>query len=215
MAKKNPNPGEDARGADTRAALLAAGRSVFSRKGFDGASVRDITREAGANLGAITYHFGSKRGLYEAVLTQGLTPLADMVAQAAVAPGPPVERLEGVVEVFVEYLGVNQDLPGLILQEVAAGKHPPEVVLAILRRNATNIAAIARAGWEDGTIRETHPVFCALSVISQPIFMTVMAPLLEEVGGLDLSDAATRRMATEHMQAFIKNGLSVRQEASE
>jgi len=55
-------------GAATRAALMVAARTVFARNGFDGASVRMITAEADVNLGAVTYHFGSKRGLYEAVL---------------------------------------------------------------------------------------------------------------------------------------------------
>ena len=53
---------------DTPAALIHAARPIFATHGFDGASVRAITTAAGANLGAITYHFGSKRDLYLACL---------------------------------------------------------------------------------------------------------------------------------------------------
>ena len=56
------------RGEQTRAALTDAGRSLFAKRGYDGASVRDITRLAGTNLGSVTFHFGSKRALYGAVL---------------------------------------------------------------------------------------------------------------------------------------------------
>ena len=70
-------------GAATRTELIAAGRKLFGRRGFDGASIRAITKEAGANLGAVTYHFGSKHGLYSAVLEEGLRPMAARV-QAAV-----------------------------------------------------------------------------------------------------------------------------------
>ena len=201
------------RGGETREALLRAGRRVFARRGFDGASVRDITRQAGANLGAITYHFGSKRGLYEEVLRAGLTPMVERVAAVAAGPGSALERLEEVVDVFFEHLGANADLPRLLLQEVAAGKQPPAAVLAILQRNAAAVVRIVRDGWEEGTIRRGHPVLTALSVVSQPMYMTIMGPLLKDVVGLDLSDPETRRAAAEHVKAFVAGGLGAREEA--
>jgi AcrR family transcriptional regulator len=188
---------------------------VFATRGFDGASVRDITRDAGASLGAITYHFGSKRALYEAVLASGLTPVVDRVEQVAHGPGTPIERLAAVVDVFFEFMGANPDLPRFLLQEVAAGKRPPEAVVAILQRNAGYLTGIVAEGFEDGSLRQGHRLFTALSVIAQPIYMTVIAPLLREVAGIDLSDPATRRAAAEHVKRFVRNGLAVREEASE
>ena len=114
-----------ARGRDTRAGLLEAARSVFARNGFDGASIRAITAEAGANLGAVTYHFGSKRKLYAEVLRHGLTPLVDRVGEAAAGKGAPLERLTRVVEVFFDHLATHADVPRLLLQEVSAGRKPP------------------------------------------------------------------------------------------
>lgn len=55
------------RGADTRQRLVDAALDVFGRHGFEGASTRQIAREAGANLAAIVYHFGGKEGLQVAV----------------------------------------------------------------------------------------------------------------------------------------------------
>ncbi|HUP51685.1 MAG TPA: helix-turn-helix domain-containing protein, partial [Longimicrobiales bacterium] len=81
------------RGDATRADLLAAARRLFAQRGFDGTSVRAITREAGANLGAVTYHFGSKRALYAAVLEQGLRPIAQRVRAAAASEGTAMERM--------------------------------------------------------------------------------------------------------------------------
>lgn len=51
------------RDAGTRAALLDAAEELFSRHGFNAVSVREIVRAAGANLGSIPYHFGSKENL--------------------------------------------------------------------------------------------------------------------------------------------------------
>lgn len=60
----------------TRADLVEAAIEAFAAKGFEGASVREIARAAGANLAAISYHFGGKEGLYREVLKQSVTVFA-------------------------------------------------------------------------------------------------------------------------------------------
>jgi len=52
----------------TRERLLEAAGEVFAQRGFREATVREIVGRAGANLNAVNYHFGDKRGLYEAVI---------------------------------------------------------------------------------------------------------------------------------------------------
>lgn len=207
-------PRSTGRGEETRQALLTAARRTFAQRGFDGASVRHITREAGANLGAVTYHFGSKRGLYAAVLVEGLTPLVDRVGQTASSPGTALERLDAVVDVYFAHVGANPDIPRLMMQEVAAGKKPPPELVALVRRNAGYVAAILGDGAADGTLRAAHPLLGAISIVSQPVFLNIMSPLLREVGGVDLSDASTRAMVVRHVKTFIREGLSCSREAS-
>ena len=53
-------------------ALINAAEKLFIEKGHHSVSLRDITREAKANLAAVNYHFGSKDGLIQAVLKRRL-----------------------------------------------------------------------------------------------------------------------------------------------
>lgn len=48
--------------------MIAAAGEVFSLRGFEGATVREIVQRAGANLAAINYHFGDKASLYREAL---------------------------------------------------------------------------------------------------------------------------------------------------
>ena len=200
-------------GAATRADLIAAGRRLFGRRGFDGASIRAITKAAGANLGAVTYHFGSKRGLYAAVLEEGLRPMAARVNAAATSGGTALERMLRIVEAYSQHFETHPDLPHLLLQEVAAGKQPPGVVLEILRGVRETIAGLQIEGESDGSVRPGHPALTAVSVVSQPIFLTLVAPLLRSVGPVDLSRPEARRMALEHTLAFVRAGLEPRGES--
>jgi len=60
--------------ANTQERLLDAAEAVFAREGYRAASLRSITARAAVNLAAVNYHFGSKRGLLEAVFARRLQP---------------------------------------------------------------------------------------------------------------------------------------------
>jgi TetR/AcrR family transcriptional regulator, regulator of cefoperazone and chloramphenicol sensitivity len=59
----------NARGEETRNRLLTVATDLFSEKGFAAVSTRDIATAAETTLPSIPHHFGSKEGLYRAVLT--------------------------------------------------------------------------------------------------------------------------------------------------
>ena len=87
--------------------LVEAAEKLFAEKGFEAVSVRDITKEAGANVAAVNYHFGSRDGLVLAVMSRYLTP----VNQERLAELEKVERnsggqpaIEDVLEAYVRPL---------------------------------------------------------------------------------------------------------------
>ncbi|MDX1493600.1 MAG: TetR/AcrR family transcriptional regulator, partial [Longimicrobiales bacterium] len=182
----NDTQTSQAQGQATRVDLIEAGRKLFATRGFDGTSVRALTTEAGANLGAVTYHFGSKRGLYTAVLEEGVRPLAARVKAAAEGSGTARQRMTRVVEAYFEHFVEQPELPYLLLQEVAAGKEPPAVIREIIQSVKKTLASLQQEGVADGSVRPGHPVLTALSVVSQPVYLTLVAPLLRAVAGIDL-----------------------------
>jgi AcrR family transcriptional regulator len=202
----HPQPGA------TRAALLASARRLFARRGYDGASIRAITKEAHANLGAVTYHFGSKHALYEAVLDQVLSPLAARIERAVAPEGSPLERIDAVVRALFEHLKENPDMPQLMLQEIAAGKTPPAPVVRTLGGASSRLAALVRQGQAAGEIRAGDPLLLALSVVYQPVHLTLVQRIGKEVIGLDQSDPGTRARVVEHAAAFARAGLIARKE---
>jgi AcrR family transcriptional regulator len=77
------------RGAETRARLIEAALDVFGRLGFEGATTRLIAKEAGANLAAIVYHFGSKEALYRAVAEHIVARIGALIGPALATMGSP------------------------------------------------------------------------------------------------------------------------------
>src|SRR5262245_28787264 len=112
--------------------LLAAGRAEFHRHGYDGASIRTITAKARANLGAVTYHFGSKSALYHAVVESITGPFVAQVAEAAAAGGAPLERVERILRAFLGYVFAVPEIPAFMAREMVSSRGlPPPVARAI------------------------------------------------------------------------------------
>lgn len=65
------------KGDQTKKRLIDACERLIAEKGFEGVSVRDITGMAKANVAAVNYHFGSREGLLDAVLSHRVRPLME------------------------------------------------------------------------------------------------------------------------------------------
>ncbi len=95
--------------------LVEAAERLFAENGFEAVSVRDITKEAGANVAAVNYHFGSRDGLVVAVMSRYLTPvnqerLARLDKAEKNASNRPLlqEILSAYVEPLVEHVGRSE-----------------------------------------------------------------------------------------------------------
>jgi len=60
---------------NTKERILGAAEQLFADRGFPVTSMRDITQEAGVNLAAVNYHFGSKEALLIAVVKRTIEPV--------------------------------------------------------------------------------------------------------------------------------------------
>src|SRR5260370_5019682 len=69
-------------GQRTRDALVTATLEQLAERGEEGVTLREITENAGANVAAVSYHFGSLKGLCDAAIEQALERYLDAQIQA-------------------------------------------------------------------------------------------------------------------------------------
>lgn len=107
----------------TRERLLRAATRLFADEGYRGASVRDICNQAGANPGAVSYHFGGKRQLYRAVLRRAASELAGLAPQDHGGDGPPAEGIDTVAALrrLLRRLVEDDAAVRLLLRDLADG----------------------------------------------------------------------------------------------
>ncbi len=108
-------PGKAA--GDTRSRILDAGERLFMEHGFDGTSMRMITSQAGVNLAAVNYHFGTKELVIQEVFRRRLTHLnqsrlAALDQLEAEAAGAPIKPSRIVDAFFGTALRMAADVEG-------------------------------------------------------------------------------------------------------
>jgi AcrR family transcriptional regulator len=107
-------PATQTKGEDTRRRILETALEIFAAEGYEGTSTRQLAERAGVNLPAIQYYFGSKEGLYRAVIGDivehtevHLAPLAPRVKAAIADPNTQSEELlELLCEMLESFLAL-------------------------------------------------------------------------------------------------------------
>lgn len=195
---------------DTPNALIDAALEIFAEKGYDGASVRAITARARANLGAITYHFGSKDKLYEAAFVSVAKPFREHLKTAIAQDEPPLDRIESLVRAWYCYLSEHPSFSRVLLQHLASARPMPEAGRRVMRANLDLIASVIAAGQRDGSIRPGDARLMALSIGSQPMFLSLVRHALRDGAEIDQDDPATGRELVERVVRFVRAGLAVK-----
>ncbi len=171
-AKRRPGPrrGRPA-AAGTRDDLLRAGADVFAERGFDGATAERIARRAGATKAMINYHFGSKEGLYEAILLATFTELVGRLEAAHAAGGPAPDQLRAYIEAFARAAGDHPAFPAMMLREaLSGGAHLPEPALPRIAGVLGVVRGVVQQGIAEGAFRPVNPLLTHITLVGSLLF---------------------------------------------
>lgn len=130
---------------EPRQRLLEAAEEVFARRGFDGATVREICDRAGMNVAAINYHFGDKGRLYtDTVRNAHQCGMAQMHLPDWPVDAPPAERLRAFIQTMARTMHepVRLSALQLMMRELS---NPSPAVAAVVREQIQPMAHRLRA----------------------------------------------------------------------
>lgn len=89
--------GRNARGQNTRERIIHSARELIATTGFHRSSLEDVARRAGVTRATVYQHFGSKRGLLEAVLSSSAPPQPASQERESVALAHPAPALRSLI----------------------------------------------------------------------------------------------------------------------
>jgi AcrR family transcriptional regulator len=122
-AERRPGVRERAAQA-TRDSILRAATKVFARYGYDGATVKRISKSAKSYDRMIYYYFGNKEGLFIAVIEDTYRRFNEAEEALDLDPEQPMEAMKEVIRFIVRYYRDNPEFVTLLNSEnLHRGKH--------------------------------------------------------------------------------------------
>jgi AcrR family transcriptional regulator len=192
-SRRAPGPGERQRDPErTREALLAAALAEFAAKGLAGARVGEIAARAGVNPQLISYYFGGKEGLYQAILDRWQRQEEELSS--------PDISLEELVWRYLEVGHRQPDLQRLFIREsieqgaegTAYDPDAPELAGLRERQAAGEIAA------------ELDPAFVLLILQAAVVSGVVFARDVRRLTGLDPTSPEYLERMGEQLRLLVR-----------
>lgn len=192
-------------GRDVRAQLLEAARNLFLSYGYRAVSARQVAARAGVNPAMVHYYFGSKQGLYAAMLQEVIAPVAARVDAMLQAPQEEAPDLPGLLEAYMRTVAAHPWVPGLLVRDVLApgGEFRERFIREFAGRVGPRVAELAGRAARDGRLRaDLDPRLTVVSLLSLGLWPFLAMPVLRRALGLGADPVDIERLIRHTVRLF-------------
>jgi AcrR family transcriptional regulator len=147
--------------------IMEAAEDLFAEKGFNGTSVRDIADKAQVNLAMISYYFGSKEKLLEALFAFRSEAMKVKLEGIIGKPGTAMERVYLLIDNYIEKIFSQQCFHRILAREQVLNTTglTAELILQMKKQNQELIGRLIQEGQKKGEFRKNVDI---------PMMMTTM-----------------------------------------
>ncbi len=191
--------------------ILASAEQVFARHGFEGATMAQLAAAAGLPKANLHYYFGTKEGLYRAVL-EGILALWLEDAAAWITPERhPADGLAGYVRAKMAHSRLRPHASRIFAGELLRGA--PHIMLYLgleLRRRVAELARVIEGWSASGLMDPVDPVHLLFNIWAMTqTYADFEVQIRAVLGKVSLGDAEFA-LATETVLALVLKGSGVR-----
>lgn len=198
-------------------AILETAERLFAINGFNGASVRDIAQEAGVNVAMISYYFGSKEKLMEA-LFELKTEKMRLKVETLIADDTKsnLDKVYNLIDEYVEKFMNQPKFHKIMIQEqlVDSKSGVPEMIKNLKKRNLETIKKLINAGQKTGEFKKQVDVALMVSTMVGTVSqMIISEDFYKEANKLEHLNAEeytkyTKKKIANHLKYIFKATLT-------
>lgn len=141
--------------SDKRQHLLDIAEVLFAQHGYEAVSIRQLAAEANVNIAMVSYYFGSKDKLFEALIESKIPRSRAALELLASSELSPWEKISQTIDLYVEKFFTGRNFHRVIMREMSLLQRPDNVklILGYMTRNMELIRGFILEGQEKGVFR--------------------------------------------------------------
>ncbi|WP_313806874.1 TetR family transcriptional regulator [Flavobacterium sp.] len=195
---------------DKQIEILQAAETLFAEQGYDGTSVRDIAKIANINIAMISYYFGSKEKLLEALIVYRISDMRLQMENLYREDLTPFEKIDRLIELYIKRINQNKGMYQIIHFEVSSGKRliNCDAFNEMKKHNLEILNSIIAEGQDKGIFRKDVNVLLLPTTIMGTYFHFQMnKPFFKSVLNFESQEDIDNYVVTEltrHIKQTIK-----------
>lgn len=195
---------------DKKIQILEVAEKLFSDKGFEGTSIRDISKEAKINIAMVSYYFGSKEKLLESLIIYKTGDLKLQIESLQHENLDPLDKVNKLVEIYINRIDCNRGIYRVLHFELNSKKREESLAAftELKKGNLKSLEAIIQEGQSKGIFRKDVIIPLITPTIMGTFFHFHMnKPFFEELLNLKtetLYNDYIKNSLTKHIQQTIK-----------
>lgn len=138
---------------DVKMRILMSAKSLFAKQGFDGTSVRQICEAAGANVALVSYYFGGKEKVFEAIFEHFFPGTPEAFFRHEEELKEPVEGLKMLTREILKFTIQDKELSDIVQQELTLQSPRLNIVFSFLKPVWSKVKELLELGKEQGVFR--------------------------------------------------------------
>lgn len=190
--------------------ILEVAETLFAEKGFEGTSIRDISKVAKINIAMVSYYFGSKEKLLECLILHKTSGLKELLVNLIEEDLESVEKINKLIELYINRINCNKGIYRILHFELASKKRVLDLqsLSEIKKANLKSMELIIHEGQEKGVFRKDIVIPLITPTILGTYFHFYMnKPYFEELLNLKTEESFNNYIKTDltkHIQQTIK-----------
>lgn len=197
---------------DKKDYILDVAERVFAEKGFDGASTRLISGEAGVNMAMLNYYFGSKEGLFLAIIERKISHFQNILQNLGSNENMSAwDKMETYIELYGDKIVNNNCFQQLLYKEMVMnrGNDLSDKLREMLMKNVTEVEKILREGVTSGIFKEDIDIPMVIATLYGTKNYIINTPLMASpLLGYDIrDDEMIQKKLKPQIKSFMKNLL--------
>lgn len=138
---------------DVKMRILKSAKSLFAKQGFDGTSVRQICEAAGANVALVSYYFGGKEKVFEAIFEHFFPGTPEAFFRHEEELKDPLEGLRMLTREILKFTIQDRELSDIVQQELTLQSPRLNIVFSFLKPVWSKVKDLLELGKEQGIFR--------------------------------------------------------------
>jgi len=182
MQKEESGMKEKGKNKSRKDRIMDAALRIFAQKGFQDATISEISKEAGVSEATVYENFGTKEELLFAIPEKVTVERIDELEKVLPYIRDAEARIRAIIQGYIQIYGDNPDYSALVLLQLTPNKRFRQTNgFATIRKAAHILLACIREGIEDGTFKaNTNPYLIRSMLLGTIEHLFIQKHLQEE-----------------------------------